>query len=80
MTGPAANWVKANCTNPKMARDLTGFLFRLERRRRELRFLIGGRLTRSLVQSGFGPQSFAEPSRACGPSVTSVTLSPGAKT
>ena len=34
----------------------------------------------TLGKARFGPQSCAEPSGACGPSVTSVTLSPGAKT
>ncbi len=47
MQGPAVNWVRANCTNPKLVKDLLRFLFDANAAGVNCWFLIGGGLVRS---------------------------------
>jgi hypothetical protein len=47
MQGPAATWVKANCTNPKLVKDLQRFLFDANAAGVNCWFLVGSGLIRS---------------------------------
>ncbi len=47
MQGAAATWVRSNCTNPKMVREVLRFLFDANAADVNCRLLIGGGLIRS---------------------------------